>query len=135
MPIHKDYTRHFSTQNNSELPLKLTLDRIDQRDERIAVKDPAHHATTLERKDLIYLMYRLSKKPTYIKCARVNTRGNVKTRFNLMSKCTTKYLNSPLYRGSNLWDILDKNVQDMPTLKRFVSEIVKQYKIYVDLIN
>ena len=103
--------------------------------------DRLHHEMKIisleqrRRVQCLNLMYRLSKKPIYIKCARVNTRGNIKTRFNLMSKCTTKYLNSPLYRGSNLWDILDKNVQDMPTLKRFVSEIVKQYKIYVDLIN
>ena len=81
------------------------------------------------------LMYRLSKKTRYIKCTRANTRGTVKTKFKLMSKCTSKYLNSPLYRGANLWDKLDKNVQDIPTLESFVKEIIKQYRTYVNLLN
>ena len=81
------------------------------------------------------LMYRLSKKTIYVKKPTVNTRGNVKTKFTLMSKCTSKYLNSPLYRGSILWDNLDKNIQDLPTLKCYVSEIVKTQKLYVDLLQ
>ena len=36
------------------------------------------------------LMYRLSRKPMYIKHTNVNTRGNVKIKFNLMTKCTSK---------------------------------------------
>ena len=38
------------------------------------------------------LMYRLSRKPSYIKCTNVNTRGNTKIKFKLMTKCTSKYL-------------------------------------------
>ena len=34
----------------------------------------------------------------------VNTRGNVKTKFKLMTKCTSKYINSPLYEVSSLRD-------------------------------
>ena len=81
------------------------------------------------------LMYRLSRKPIYIKHTNVNTRGNVKIKFNLMTKCTGKYLNSPLYRGAALWDGLDKNVQDSPTLKEFVAKLMKKYKVYADLIH
>ena len=81
------------------------------------------------------LMYRLSRKPVYIKHTNVNTRGNVKIKFNLLSRCTSKYLNSPLYRGAALWDELDKNVQDIVLLKTFVTEIMKSYRVYVDLLN
>ena len=71
------------------------------------------------------LMYRLSKKTLYIKPVNVNTRGNVKKKFKLLTKCTSKYLNSPLYVGAALGDNLDKNVQDMPTQKLFAHEITK----------
>ena len=52
-----------------------------------------------------------------------------------MTKCTSKYLNSPLYRGAALWDGLDKNVQDLPTLKEFIAKIMKMYKVYADLLH
>ena len=48
------------------------------------------------------LMYRLSKKERYVQKPNVNTRGNVKIKFKLMTKCSCKYLGSPLYRGSAL---------------------------------
>ena len=72
------------------------------------------------------LMYRLIKNPKYIKHTDVNTRGNVKKKFSLKTKCMHKYLNSPLYRGASLWDELDKNVQDLPTLKHYTKEIMKK---------
>ena len=50
----------------------------------------------------------------YIKNIHVNTRGNVKTKFKLMTKCSSKYLGSPLYRGATLWDNLDKDIQVLP---------------------
>ena len=80
-------------------------------------------------------MYNLSRKPVYIKQSNVNTRGNLKTKFRQMSKCSGKYLGSPLYRGSILWDKLDKNVQDLPTIRGFSNVIMKGCKVYVDLIN
>ena len=80
------------------------------------------------------LMYRLSKKAMYIKPVNVNTRGNTKKRFKLPSKCTSKYKNSPLYRGSFLWDNLDKGVQDIPTQQLFTREVMKTQKEYVDLL-
>ena len=71
----------------------------------------------------------------YIKRTNMNTRGNCKIKFRLMSKCTGKYLGSPLYRGSILWDKLDKNVQEMLDVRKFTNEVMKGYKIYVDLLN
>ena len=57
--------------------------------------------------------------------------GNDKVKFNLMSKCTGKYLNSPLYRDAALWDELGRNVQD----QKIVSEIMKLYRVYKDLLH
>ena len=65
------------------------------------------------------LMYRLSKKEMYIKKPVVHMRGNTKINFKLMTKCSSKYLGSPLFRGATLWDKLDKAVQTLPTAGHF----------------
>ena len=54
------------------------------------------------------LMYRLSRNEMCIRKTNVNTRGNIKIKFKLMTKCSSKYLGCPLYRGSLLWDKLEK---------------------------
>ena len=81
------------------------------------------------------LMYRLSKKKVYIKETNVNTRGNSKTKFKLMTKCSSKYLGSPLYRGSILWDKLDKSTHDIPNIKQFSNVLVKKCRVYRDLLH
>ena len=81
------------------------------------------------------LMYRLSKNNRYIKEPNIATRANTKTKFKLMSKCNSKYLNSRLYRGATLWDELDKTVQDLQNVKGFTKELLKSYQVYVDMLN
>ena len=81
------------------------------------------------------LMYRLSKKEGYIKRTDVNTRGNVKIKFKLMTRCSSKYMGSPLFRGSQLWDKLEKTVHDLPTVKRFSSALNAKCRVYKDLLN
>ena len=50
-----------------------------------------------------------------------------------MSKCTGKYLGSPLYRGSNLWGKLEYNVQDLTSVKYFTRALLKDCRTYKDL--
>ena len=71
----------------------------------------------------------------YIKKNPINTRGNTKTKFKLMTKCTGKYLGSPLYRGSILWDKLEKEVQHLPTIRQFSNVLVRNCRIYKDLLT
>ena len=68
--------------------------------------------------------YRLSKKERYVQKPDVglNTRGNVKIKFKLMTKCSSKYIGSPLYRGSALWDKLENGVQILPNAEQFSIE-------------
>ena len=54
---------------------------------------------------LLKLMYLTSKNENYIKKPVRALRGK------LMSKCTGKYMNSPMYRGSTLWDTLPVAIQ------------------------
>ena len=77
----------------------------------------------------LILMYRLSRKERYVKRTNVNTRGNVKVKFKLMTKCSGKYLSSPLYRGSQLWDKLEKDTQDLQNVKQ-VSNLIRSRMIY-----
>ena len=65
----------------------------------------------------------------------VNPRANVKIKFKLMTKCSGKYLGSPLYRGSMLWNNLDKTTQDLPTMKQFSSLLKKKCRVYEDLLH
>ena len=65
----------------------------------------------LRNVQLLKLMYLRSKKENYIKKPVRALRGNIKVKFKLMSKCTGKYMNSPMYRGSTLWDTLRVNIQ------------------------
>ena len=81
------------------------------------------------------LMYRLSKKDAYIKRPNVYTRGNVKIKFKVMTKCSGKYLGSPLYRGAQLWDKLDKITQDLPNVKLFSEALIKNCRVYEDLLT
>ena len=80
-------------------------------------------------------MYKLSKKDPYIKRTNVNTRGNAKIKFKLMTRCSGKYLGSPLYRGSLLWDKIDKEIQYMPNVKQFTKALIKNCRVYKDLLN
>ena len=52
-----------------------------------------------------------------------------------MSKCSSKYLGSPLYRGIVLWDKLEENVQDLPNGRQFTKTILKYSKEYKYLLN
>ena len=106
----------------------ITIDRLHS-EMRIVSLEQRRHMQCLN------LMYRLSKKEMYIKRTNVNTRGNRKKKFKLMTKCSGKYLGSPLYRGSELWDKLAKSVQDLPTNLKFANTIKKSFRIYKDLLN
>ena len=80
-------------------------------------------------------LYRLSRKERYIKKTNVNTRGNVKIKFKLMTKCSGKYLGSPLYRGSILWDELEKSTQDLPNAREFTKVLTKKCRVCKDLLH
>ena len=64
----------------------------------------------------------------------VNTRGNIKTKFKLMTKCSSKYLNSPLYKGSLLWDSPTVEIQRLPTTLQFIRPTSDMYRIYKDFL-
>ena len=53
--------------------------------------------------------------------------------FKKATKCTGKYINSPFYKGTILWDELDRDVQRVNTLERFMKELKKLYIVYQEI--
>ena len=61
-------------------------------------------------------------------------RGNAKAKFMLMTKCTGKYLKSPLYKGSTLWDILSPGIQRSETVTVLKKNVIRMNHEYVNLL-
>ena len=71
---------------------------------------------------LLKLLFYRSKKDVYLKTpvGLRNTRGNVKVKFDIMSRTTTKYLDSPLLRGiCPIWDILPVEIKKSGNMSDF----------------
>ena len=83
---------------------------------------------------LIKLLFYRSKKRRYLKVPVRNTRGNTKVKFNVMSRTTTKYLNSPFVRGTSIWDKLPVDMQKCDTIGEFKKLLKPRYKQYEDLL-
>ena len=62
-------------------------------------------------------------------CCR-STSNSKKDRTDLPPRCTEKYLNSPLYKGSKVWDTLPENVQRSDTLTQFIKWVFYRYAEY-----
>ena len=61
------------------------------------------------------------------------TRAVTKMVFKTASKCSGKYLNSPFYKGTLLWDKLDNDLQRMNNVKQFLQELKKSYTVYQEM--
>ena len=110
------------------------------RDEHITI-DRLHsemNLVSLEQRrniQLLTLKFYRSKNEAYIKKPVRILRGNRKIQFKLMTRCTGKYLNSPLYRGSTLWDTLPEEIQHAVSTKVFTQNVCNLNRTYVDLLS
>ena len=82
---------------------------------------------------LLKLLYARSREAAYIKHPACVLRDDVKIRFRLMTKCSGKYLKSPLFRGSVLWDTIATDVQRSVTMNVFRKHADHLYHGYNDL--
>ena len=78
-------------------------------------------------------MYLHSKNVDNLKVPSRPTRAMHKVIFKTATKCTGKYLNSPLYKGVLLWNLLDSNIQKSNTVIQFVQYLKKMYDGYQEL--
>ena len=74
---------------------------------------------------LLKLLYGWSKTVNHLKVPQRVTRAGSKIMFDIPTRCTDKYLNSPLYRGSQVRDTLSEIVQRSETnCKKSVSQLL-----------
>ena len=85
------------------------------------------------RKQLLRLMYLHSKNEDNIKKPVRVTRLETKLVFKTPAKCTTKYLNSPFYKGTLLWNGLSSELQRSDSVERFVNNVKKLYIRYQEI--
>ena len=54
--------------------------------------------------------------------------------FNVMSRTTTKYLNSPFLRCTVLWDVLPTEIQKAESMYEFKKQLKMRFTEYDDLL-
>ena len=85
------------------------------------------------RKQLLRMMYIHSKKERNVKLAVRVTRAENKIVFKTATKCTGKYLNSPFYKGTQLWNDLNVNMQKKCNVLRFSENLKALYNGYQEI--
>ena len=85
------------------------------------------------RKQLLRLMFNLSKDKEFLKVPNRVTRGAGRVTFKDPAKIFPSYECSPFYVGTKLWDELTTSVQESVDIFAFKKEIDKLYRVYVKL--
>ena len=85
------------------------------------------------RKQLLWLMYILSRDEDFLRVANRVTRSVDKIVFKVPAKISLTYERSPYYVGTKLWDELPKAIQDCGDIYAFKKEIAKMNRIYVKI--
>ena len=86
------------------------------------------------QRQLLWLMYLLSKGEMYRKTVPRNTRSASKVNFKVPTKITRVYEHSPYYKGTKLWDNLHEAIQKADNVFIFKKEIAKTYRNYRRII-
>ena len=85
------------------------------------------------RKQLLWLMYILSKDEVFRNVPNRVTRSGDKIVFKVPTKILPMYERSPYYKGTKLWNELTATVQDSPDRFAFKKEIARMNRVYVKL--
>ena len=85
------------------------------------------------RKQLLWLMYLLSRDKSFLKIANRVTRSADKICFKVPTKVSPVYERSPYYIGTKLWNEFSKEVQNLPNVYAFKKEIDRVNRVYVKL--
>ena len=84
------------------------------------------------QRQLLWLMYVLSRDKDYIKVSQRDTRSAEKVVFKLPARVLPVYEHSPYYQGTKLWDVLDKDIQlkdSVTAFKKAIEPLYKGYKV------
>ena len=107
---------------------------LNDRISLVKLHEKANLASLEQRRyiQLLTLMYKNSKKEGNRIIGARATRQQEKYVFRTDNKIGTKYSNSPYYKGSKLWNVLDKDVQFSDSIFLFKQHVKKMYKKYID---
>ena len=92
------------------------------------------HLVSLEQRrvrQLLIMMFKLSRNPDNIVVPNRNTRQYQKRVFCTENKIGTKYACSPYYKGTKLWNELNKTEQDIDNMYDYRTCIEKKYATFV----
>ena len=122
-------------QNNAlRMCLRYKLvDRISER--RLHIESKLQSLDQRREYQLLKLMYLHSKCVYNIKVANRCTRGAEKVVFNIPTRCTTTYLNSPYYIGTQLWNDLSNITQRSENIRQFEKSVSPLYRVYQERPN
>ena len=109
--------------DNKKLEDRVSLEILHKKANLVSLEQ--HRA-----KQVLSLMYKLSKYGENQAVALRNTRRYEKYVFRLDNKIGTKYSMSPYNKGTILWDKLSKDNQDLENIFLFKKEIDKLYKTF-----
>ena len=82
------------------------------------------------QKQLLWLMYVLSRDDNFLRVAPRATRNAQKVVFKVPAKILPVYEHSPYYQGTLLWNELENDTQKKDNIFTFKKDIDKLYKSY-----
>ena len=84
---------------------------------------------------LLKILYNYSKSVDHVKPDRRLIRAGNKIVFKLPTRCSERYLNSPLYVGAKIWDNLHEDTQRLASIDQFVRRVKPNYVNHRDCFN
>ena len=112
--------------NQSKLADKVSLKELHKKCKIIGLKQRM-------QKQLLWLMYIMSRDGTFIRTPPRETRAASKLVFKVPVKILPVYEHSPYYQGTNLWNGLEKDTQLRDNIFAFKKDVDKLYNYYEPL--
>ena len=123
--------KDLQTLQNNALRICLRYNLVDRvSEERLHNEAALQNLVQRRKKQLLKLMYYQSKSDKNVKKPDRRTRAADKVVFNVPAKCTTKFLNSVCYIGTQLWNNLSHDVQCSENIMKFDKSITPLYNVY-----
>ena len=123
--------KDLQTLQNNALRISLRYNLVDRiSEERLHREASLQSLDQRRKKQLMKLMYYQSKKARNVKKSERQTRAAEKVVFNIPSRCTTKFLSSAYYIGTQLWNELSLDVQRSENIMKFDKSISPLYNVY-----
>ena len=132
LSANRGQTKDLQTLQNNALRICLRYNLRDKvSEERLHTEAGIQSLDQRRRKQLVKLMYYHSINEQNVKKPIRPTRAAEKIVFNIPNRCTTKFLNSPYYIGTQIWNDLSFAVQsseNMLVFERSISPLYAEYQ-------